>query len=103
MMVVRLIQNLPNFRQRKSQLPGLPGKSKPPKILGIVLLVVVVRVTGWFEQFFTGVETNRIRINTSGLCNLFDFHLPQLPNRRLSGNIAKVGGEFVRGGLPKML
>src|SRR5690606_20369125 len=30
MMIIRLLQNLPDLRQRKTQLPSLPGKPQPP-------------------------------------------------------------------------
>jgi hypothetical protein len=82
-MIVRLIQNLSNLRQGKSQLPCFPGKSKPPEILGIKLLVVILRVTGRFQQVLAGVEPNRIRVNAGGFCNLFYFH-------RLVLNVPKI-------------
>jgi hypothetical protein len=65
MMIVRLIQDLSYLRQRKSQLPRLTGKPKPSKILGIELLVVVVRVTGRFEQVLAGVKPDRTHLSTA--------------------------------------
>ena len=90
MMIVRLIQNLSYLRQRESQLPGLTGKPKPSKILGIELLVVVVRVTGRFEQVLAGVKPDRIRVYASSFCKLFYLHrLVPLHLRAIARNTSR--------------
>ena len=78
-MVIRLLQNLPDLRQRKTQLPSLPGKPQPPQILGIIKLVVVIRIPHRAQQTFPGIEPDGIRVNPGGGGDFFDFHGAMIP------------------------
>src|SRR5690554_3673494 len=102
MMIIRLLQNLPDLRQRETQLPSLPGKPQPPQILGIVVLIVVVRIADRTQQTFPGVEPDGIRVNPGGGGDFFDFH-KQRPAFRKQGfeSMNHASGVLVRGSASK--